>query len=70
MALFERHFVKSGQVSVDQGRFYRSLFMRRQHGDYDDLVTFERSDVEQWLTQAEQFVERVSAEARGKLTGE
>lgn len=63
MALFEQHFVKSGEVSTEQGRFYRSLFKRRQHGDYDDLVAFDVAEVKEWLCRATEFVKLISAKA-------
>ena len=63
MALFERHFVRSNEVSVEQGRFYRSLFKRRQRGDYDDFAAFDRAEVEEWLSEAAEFVKTVSAKA-------
>ena len=70
ISLFERHWVKTGLIPVEMGRFYRSLFKRRQRGDYDDLVTFERPEVQEMLAQAEEFVKTISEKAREKMTDE
>ena len=70
ISLFEQHWVKTGLLPVDQGRFYRSLFRHRQRGDYDDLVTFEKSEVEQLLAGAQGFVKTVSEKVREKIADE
>jgi len=44
-ALFNRHWVKTGRVSVALGRVYGRLFLRRHRGDYTDLVRFDPGDV-------------------------
>ena len=40
-ALFNQHFVKTGQVSRENGKLYNQLFEDRQEGDYVDFVLFE-----------------------------
>ncbi len=59
-ALFNRHFVKTGQVSRENGKLYSQLFEERQEGDYVDFVLFERATVEPWIPQVEQFIESIS----------
>ena len=59
-ALFDRHWVKPGRVPPALGRLYRRLFMRRQRGDYDDLVQFEETEVRVWLADAQRFVKDIS----------
>ena len=39
--LFNQHFVKTGQVSRENGKLYNQLFEDRQEGDYVDFVLFE-----------------------------
>lgn len=56
-AAFHQHLVKSGKVSLEHGKFYDELFEARQRGDYIELVSFEKNQVEDWLHQAEKFVE-------------
>ncbi len=56
MALFNEHFVKTGKIPVESGRFYSRMFEFRQKSDYGDFVTFEETKVKEWLAQAEQFL--------------
>lgn len=59
-SLFHQHFVKTGVVGVQSGKFYDNLFDNRQLGDYEDLVRFNLEDVRGWLNEAHQFVEIIS----------
>ncbi|MBI5212289.1 MAG: HEPN domain-containing protein [Nitrospirae bacterium] len=58
-AAFHQHLVKSGKVSHEHGKLYDELFEARQRGDYIELVSFEKNQVEDWLQQASQFVETI-----------
>lgn len=58
-AAFHQHLVKPGMVSLEHGKFYDELFEARQRGDYIELVSFEKEQVENWLQQASQFVEAI-----------
>jgi len=60
ISLFERHWVKAGKLPDEMGKFYHSMFDRRQKGDYADFVVFEKTNVERWLEQTKTFVERIS----------
>ena len=57
--LFNKEFVKNGIVPEELGEFYNKLFEFRQRGDYEDFVEFEETQVKQWLTQAESFIDTV-----------
>jgi hypothetical protein len=59
IALFERHWIKTGRLQVEMGRFYRRLFEQRQKGDYDDLASFPRHEVEESMEQARVFISRI-----------
>jgi len=59
-ALFDRHWIKTGRLPLEQGRFYRLLFNQRHKGDYDDLAVFNEVDVQTWLGQAREFVDAIS----------
>ena len=37
-ALFNEHFVRTGKVSVESGRFFSRMYDFRQKGDYADFV--------------------------------
>jgi uncharacterized protein (UPF0332 family) len=58
-AAFHQHLIKTGMVSDEYRKFYDELFEARQRGDYIELVSFEKEQVEDWLQQAEQFVETI-----------
>jgi len=60
ISLFERHWVRAGKLPGEMGKFYRSMFDRRQQGDYKDFTLFEKTDVARWLEETKTFVERIS----------
>jgi hypothetical protein len=55
-ALFNEHFVRTGKVSVESGRFFSRMFVFRQKGDYADFVQFEEAKIKDWLVLAEKFI--------------
>lgn len=57
---FNRKFIKTGIISVEFGKLYGDAFDNRTKGDYDDLVTFEREQVDDMLKNAEKFIDAVS----------
>jgi len=59
-ASFHQHLVKTEKVSQDLGKFYDELFEARQRGDYFEMVFFDHVQVENWLAQAKEFVQRIS----------
>ncbi len=60
-SLFNRHLVKTGEVSAELGRLYNDLFRDRQESDYTDLVEFQASQVQPRMAAAARFVERMAA---------
>jgi uncharacterized protein (UPF0332 family) len=61
-SLFNKEFVSKGLIEKQLGKFYTDMFDTRQAGDYKDFVSFKKEDVEIWLSQAEQFIEKVQEE--------
>ena len=59
MALFNEHFVKTGIVRVEVGKFYNRMFEFRQKGDYQDFIQFEEEDVKGWLEKAETYMKEL-----------
>lgn len=59
IAYFNEHFVKTGKISVETGRFYSRMFEFRQKSDYGDFVQFEEEKVQQWLEKADQFIKEL-----------
>ena len=57
IGLFGLHFVKTGIVSSDLGKFYSQLFELRQTGDYDDWKVVTESDVRPLVPVAEEYLD-------------
>jgi uncharacterized protein (UPF0332 family) len=43
--MFGLHFIKTGIITKELGKFYSDIFEMRQTGDYDDFVDFTKEDV-------------------------
>jgi uncharacterized protein len=56
-ALFNQHFVKTGIIEVELGKFYSDMFAFRQKGDYEDFIYFKENDVKEWIITAEKYIE-------------
>ena len=54
--MFSLHFVKTGVVPKNFGRFYNNLFDERTTGDYDDLFDHDLATCEEYYPMAKQFV--------------
>jgi len=57
--MFGFHFVQTGLVSKEDGRFFSDLYDRRQTGDYDDFFLYDEETVMILFKQAESFIERI-----------
>jgi uncharacterized protein len=53
---FGLHFIKTGVVSIDQGRLYSDLMDWRQKGDYGDMFDFDANTVNSLLEPVEVFL--------------
>lgn len=60
-SLFNRHFVKTGIIKPDWGRFYSDLFKLRHEGDYTDFPKFTEAEVLQLCDASENFLAELSA---------
>ena len=60
-AAFHKHLVKSGQLKNEHGKLYDELFEARQRGDYIELVTFNKQQVEDWLSRTKIFLQDIIA---------
>lgn len=54
--MFGLHFVKTGLISKDLGKFYTDIFDKRQTGDYDDYVDFNEEDVVGFIEPAKRMI--------------
>ena len=66
-ALFNEHFVKTGKVPMELGRFYSRMYEFRQKSDYGDFVEFEREKVKEWLDQASMFINKMDRIIENKM---
>jgi uncharacterized protein (UPF0332 family) len=57
--MFGLHFVKSGKIEIDLGKFYTDIFDKRMSGDYEDFVDFQKEEVLELYSQADQLVTRI-----------
>ena len=60
IALFNRHFVKPGLISVDMGKFYSRMFDNRLESDYADWAEVEKQDIKEEFARAEEFVNAIT----------
>ena len=61
IGLFGYHFVKSGVVTAELGKFYSELFELRQTGDYDDWKVVSEADVLPLVPKAKVFLETLDS---------
>jgi len=54
--MFGLHFVKTGKIDKELGKFYSDIFDMRQSGDYEDYVEFTKDDVLDLLTPADNLI--------------
>ena len=56
---FGHHFIQTGIVSKEMGRYFSDLFDRRHTGDYDDFVICDKVTCSVLLTKANEFISEV-----------
>ncbi len=56
---FGQHFVLTGIVPKEFGKFYRMIFEKRSAGDYDDFITHDLKTAEMLYPGTENFVYRI-----------
>jgi uncharacterized protein (UPF0332 family) len=59
IGLFGLHFVKTGVISSEMGKFYSEMYELRQTGDYDDWKELTESDILPLIPKVEQFLDIV-----------
>ena len=57
--MFGLHFIQTGLLSKETGKFYTTVFDMRQSGDYLDYVDFEEKDVAVLLVPARNFIDQI-----------
>jgi uncharacterized protein (UPF0332 family) len=67
LALFDRHFVKTGVLPKEMGKFLHTAFDTRQTGDYEDKLEISRAMAEQIVKFAIQFVNSIEEKLRDQM---
>lgn len=57
--MFGLHFIKSGLIMKEHGKYFSDLYDRRQTGDYDDFVVFKKETVEELYKQGHKFISTI-----------
>ena len=60
LSIFNREIVNKGHLEKKWGEFYSDMFKRRQKGDYQDFVEFQKQDVKAWLKKSEEFIDKIN----------
>jgi uncharacterized protein (UPF0332 family) len=58
--MFGLHFIQTGVVSKEYGKFFSDLFDRRQTGDYDDFITFNKETALNLFSTGKDFVKEIA----------
>lgn len=57
--MFGLHFIKTGKIDPETGRFLARLFDLRQTGDYDDFIDFDKEKVMELLEPANNLISTI-----------
>ena len=57
ISLFDKYFVKEGEVNVQWSKMLHKSFERRRSGDYDDWATVDEKEAKELLDNAREFVQ-------------
>jgi uncharacterized protein (UPF0332 family) len=60
MGLFNMHFVKSGDIPKDMGKFYSRIFDNRLESDYGEPMEAEPDEIRQDLATAREFIDLIA----------
>jgi uncharacterized protein (UPF0332 family) len=57
LSLFNRHFVKTGEFPLEDGRRLQEAFELRQRSDYHEFIQITREQAQEAVAKAEAFLE-------------
>jgi len=57
--MFGMHFIKTGIIEKELGKFYTDIFDMRQTGDYEDYIDFKKSDVLDLIKPANSLISKI-----------
>jgi len=67
-AFFNTRFVKTGKVSIKNGKFFARMFEFRQKSDYKDFVEYESNKVIEWFEEARRFIDELDVVIEREIT--
>jgi uncharacterized protein (UPF0332 family) len=54
--MFGLHYIKTGLIENDLGKFFTDIYDMRQTGDYDDFIEYSKEDVLDLIEPAQKLV--------------
>ena len=57
--MFSLHFVKTGKINRELGKFFSEIYDKRQIGDYDDFIDYTESDVLELVEPAKLLISNI-----------
>lgn len=67
MALFDRHFIKTGVLPKEMGKFLHTAFDARQIGDYEDKPEISQTMAEQILEFSTKFIKSIEEKLQSQI---
>lgn len=65
--MFGLHFIKSGLIDKELGRYYSNIFDKRITGDYDDFIDYKKNDVLALIKPAQELIQETDKLIRKSL---
>lgn len=59
--MFGLHFVRTGIISKEFGKFFSDLYDKRQTGDYDDFISYDKETAYNLFTTAKEFIKEIKS---------
>ena len=57
--MFGLHFVKTGVIDKELGRFYSNIFDKRLTGGYEDFIDYTKKDILALIQPAREFIQEI-----------
>ncbi|OQX76936.1 MAG: hypothetical protein B6D64_09010 [Bacteroidetes bacterium 4484_276] len=57
--MFGLHFIKTGLIDKEKGRFFSDIYDKRQTGDYDDFISYTEEDILSLIPIAKTFIAKI-----------
>jgi uncharacterized protein (UPF0332 family) len=59
--MFGLHFVKTGLIDKELGRYYSNIFDKRLTGDYDDFIDYDKNDILNLIEPAKELIDSINS---------